>query len=201
MPREEQVHSKMRRDDGWIEGWTDDWATAGAEMSGPRGPCLQTQLRRPGPKAALEMPVGPYMVCSSFHPLIAAPPKGRGEEKPVAPSPASSLPGSCFKERRRSLEETVVPECAATSLSSPSLRPRRQGLGPWLPTQGLRLPLPRRWVASDYLGNSTMTLDFWPLPFRSRQPGEGARLLQLHTRVQPDALRHPPPQPASEGGI
>ena len=79
-------------------------------MSGPRGPCLQTQLRRPGPKAAPEVPVGPYMVCSSFHPLIAAPPKGRGEERPVAPSPASSLPGSCFKKRRRSLEETVVPE-------------------------------------------------------------------------------------------
>lgn len=94
----------------------------------------------------------------------------------------------------------MVPECAATSLSSPSLRPRRQGLDPWLPTQGLRLPLPRGWVASDYLGNSTMTLDFWPLPFTSRLPGEGARLLPLRRGVQSDAQRHPPPQPALEGG-
>ena len=116
------------------------------------------------------MPVEPYTVCSSFYPLIAAPLKGRGEEKAVAPSPASSPPGSCFRERRWSLKETVVPECAVTSLSSPSL-------GSWVPTQGLSLPLPRGWVAPDCLGNSTMTLDFWPLPFTSCLPGEGAHLL------------------------
>ena len=105
-------------------------------MSRPQGPCLQTQLRRPGPKAVAQRCQWSLTQSALPFPLIAAPLKGRGEEKAVASSPASSPPGSCFRERRWSLKETVVPECAVTSLSSPSL-------GPWVPTQGLRLPLPR----------------------------------------------------------
>lgn len=75
------------------------------------------------------------------------------------------------------------------------------GPGPLAPTQVCACLSPRGWVASDYLGNSTMTLDFWPLPFTSRLPGEVPASSRSAAESSLITWRHPPPQPALEEAL
>lgn len=92
--------------DGWVDRQTDDWTRAGAEYAGPRA--LACRLSCGGlaqrPRSSW-LPTGDAnrgLMSSAlpFTHLFEAPTKGRGEEKPMDQSPASSLLGGHFSERR-----------------------------------------------------------------------------------------------------